>query len=400
VGILTNAGGPAILATDACEAQGLQVPRLPSPVCAKLRAFLPPEASIGNPVDMLASATPDQYQKALRILLAEETLDSVLVIFIPPIATNADAVASAIVEGARGTRKPVLATFMSAKGAPPTLASIPSYPFPESAAIALARAANYGEWRRETPGEIPRFEDLDVETARVIVERALTRGGGWLQPSEIAEMLAAFGIRFAKIRMARTSEEAAAAASEIGFPVAVKAVGPTILHKTDVGGVRLGLTDARAVVAACREMSMRLQDSVTDFLVQAMVPGGVEVMAGVTQDSTFGPLIAYGSGGTLVELVSDVAFRLHPLTGPDVAAMLEEVKGTALLRGYRGSAPADEAALKDLLLRLSALMEYCPEVREMDLNPIKVLDRGALVVDARIRIARRPLTPPSRRVYY
>jgi acyl-CoA synthetase (NDP forming) len=289
---------------------------------------------------------------------------------------------------------------MSAKGAPPTLASIPSYPFPESAAIALARAANYGEWRREPPGEIPHFGDLAEGVARAVVDTALARGGGWLDPTETARMLEAFGIPMAKIRMAKTAEDAAAAARELGFPVAVKAVGPTILHKTDVGGVCLGLTDARAVVAACREMKARLVETLTDFLVQAMVPGGVEVIAGVTQDPTFGPLIVYGSGGTLVELVSDVAFRLHPLTVSDVAAMLEEVKGTALLRGYRGSPRADESALKELLLRVSALVEQCPEVREMDLNPVKVLEQGTLVVDGRVRIGRRPIAPPSRRIVY
>jgi acetyl coenzyme A synthetase (ADP forming)-like protein len=400
VGILTNAGGPAILAADACEAQGLQVPPLPPSLSEKLRAFLPAEASIGNPVDMLASATPEQYQKALQLLLSDETLDSVLVIFIPPIATNAETVASAIVKGARGARKPVLATFMSAKGAPPTLASIPSYPFPESAAIALARAANYGEWRREPPGETPHFQNLAVAPGRAVVERALARGAGWLDPSETDELLAAFGIPFAKIRMATTAEEAVAAARELGFPVAVKAVGPTILHKTDFGGVRLGLGDPAAVIAACREMKTRLQDNLTDFLVQKMVPGGVEVIVGVTQDATFGPLILYGSGGTLVELLSDVAFRLLPLTDSDVAAMLDEVKGTALLRGYRGSPRADEAALKDLLLHVSALVEHCPEVREMDLNPVKVLEKGALTVDARVRIGWRPAAPPSRRIVY
>jgi acetyl coenzyme A synthetase (ADP forming)-like protein len=400
VGILTNAGGPAILAADACEAQGLQVPPLPAAVSAKLRAFLPAEASIGNPVDMLASATPEQYRKALKILLSEETLDSVLVIFIPPIAAHAETMASAIVEGARGTRKPVLATFMSAKGAPPTLASIPSYPFPESAAIALARAASYGEWRREPPGKVPEFGDLDVSRARAGVDKALARGGGWLDPLEAGDLLAAFGIPVAKIRVAKTAEEAAAAARELGFPVAVKAVGPTIQHKTEVGGVRLGLGDAAAVAAACREMKRRLEETLTEFLVQAMVPDGVEVIVGVTQDPTFGPLVLYGSGGTLVELVSDVAFRLHPLTDSDVAAMLDEVKGTALLRGYHGSPRVDEAALKDLLLRVSALVDHCPEVREMDLNPIKVLAHGALAVDARIRIGRRPVAPPSRRIVY
>ncbi len=400
VGILTNAGGPGILAADSCEALGLELPPLSPATAAKLRAFLPAAASVGNPVDMLAAAPPEHYRKALKILLSEDKLDSVLVIFIPPIATNPDAVATAIVEGAKGARKPVLGTFMSAKGTPPALATIPCYPFPESAAVALARAAAYGEWRSEPPGETPTFEDLHVARARSIVDRALAAGGGWLGPADVQELLTAFGIPVAAIEVASDENAAVAAARKLGFPVALKAVGPAILHKTEVGGVLLGLKDEAAVAAACRDLQKRLGSGLTDFLVQAMVPGGVEVIVGVTQDSTFGPVVLYGSGGILVELVADVAFRLHPLTDIDVAAMLDEVKGTALLRGYRGAAPADESALKDLLLRTSALVEHCPEVREMDLNPVKVLARGARVVDARVRIGRRPILPPSRRIAY
>ncbi len=289
---------------------------------------------------------------------------------------------------------------MSAKGAPPVLAPIPCYPFPESAVIALARAAAYGEWKRQPAGKVPALTGIDVAKARAVVDRALERGGGWLGPIETEELLSAFAIPVAPMRLARTEAAAAAAAKSLGFPVVLKAVGPTILHKTEVGGVRLNLGDEAAVRAACRDLKKRLGEDLTDFLVQAMVPGGVEVIAGVTNDSTFGPLVLYGSGGTLVELLADVAFRLQPLTNVDVDAMLEEVRGTALLRGYRGAPSLDEAALKDLLLRLSALSEHCPEVREMDLNPVKVLARGVRVVDARVRIERRPVLPPSRRIAY
>ncbi len=400
VGILTNAGGPGILAADACDARGLELPPLSPATVARLRSFLPAAASVGNPVDMIASATGEHYRKALRILLDDENLDSVLTIFIPPIATQAEAVATAIVEGTKGARKPVLATFMSAKGTPPVLSAIPCYPFPESAAIALARAADYGQWRRQPPGKVPALDGIDVERARGVIARALAGGGGWIEPLEAAELLTAFQIPVAAMRVARDEAAAAAAAKDLGFPVAVKAVGPTILHKTEVGGVRLNLTDEAAVLSACRDLKKRLGASLTDFLVQSMVPGGVEVLVGITQDPTFGPLVVYGSGGTLVELVADVAFRLHPLTDRDVAAMLDEVKGTALLRGYRGAPRGDESALKEMLLRVSALVENCPEVREMDLNPVKVLPRGVRVVDARIRVGRPPALTPSRRIAY
>ena len=400
VGILTNAGGPGILAADACEAHGLELPPLSPKTAAALRAFLPAAASVGNPVDMLAAAPPEHYREAERILLADETLDSLVVIFIPPIASNVEEVAAAIVEGAAGASKPVLATFMSAKGAPRVLAPIPCYPFPESAVIALARSAAYGEWKRQPVGKVPSLEGLDPPRARALVDRALERGGGWLGPAETQELLTAFGIPVAPMALARTEADAAAAARSLGFPVVLKAVGPTILHKTEIGGVRLDLADEAAVAAACRDLKKGLGDDLTDFLVQPMVPGGVEVIAGATHDATFGPLVLYGSGGILVELMADVAFRLLPLTDVDVDGMLEEVRGTALLRGYRGAPQMDEAALKDLLLRLSALVDACPEVREMDLNPVKVLARGVRVVDARVRIERRPVLPPSRRIAY
>ena len=400
VGILTNAGGPGILAADACEGEGLTVPPLSPATSEKLRTFLPAAASVGNPVDMLASAPPEHYRRALKLLVAEEGLDAILVIFIPPIATNPEEVATAIVEGARGSKKPVLATFMSAKGTLPVLAPVPCYPFPESAAIALARAAKYGQWRREPPGEIPSYDDLDVARARAVLETALARGAGWLGADETEALLGSFGIPVAPARVARDIDAAVLAARSVGYPVALKALGPTILHKTEVGGVRLGISNEEDLRAACRDLSERLRESLAEFLVQAMVAGGVEVLVGVIQDPTFGPLVVYGSGGTLVELVADVAFRLHPLTDADASAMLEEVKGTALLRGYRGAPRADEAALKDLLLRVSALIEHCPEVREMDLNPVKVLASGLRVVDARVRVARRSVPPPSRRVAY
>jgi len=400
VAIVTNAGGPGILAADACEAQGLQLPALAPETAAALRAFLPAAASVANPVDMLASAPPDHYVRTLKLVLADPNVDSLLAIFIPPIATDADAVASAIVDGTREARdKPVLAIFMSARGAPPILQSIPSYAFPEPAAIALARAVEYGEWRRRPAGAVPEFSDVRADDAREVVGAALARGGGWLDPVECDRMLAAFGIPTASVRLVKDGASAAAAASEIGFPVVLKAVGPSILHKTEVGGVRVGLESAAAVRDAAAQMASRLE-GLTGFLVQAMVPGGVEVIVGVVRDPTFGPLVVYGSGGTLVELLSDVAFRLHPLTDADAAAMLEEVRGTALLRGYRGAPKADEAALQDLLLRVSALVEACPEVREMDLNPVKVLGRGASVLDARIRVERRTTPGRSRRIVY
>ncbi len=387
VAILTNAGGPGILAADACEAHGLELPTLSDKTVTELRSFLPPTASVANPVDMIASATSEHFERATRLLLADENVDSLMVIFIPPLVTQAEDVAASIVSAAAGAgHKPVLANFMSAKGTPEILKNIPSYIFPEAAASALAKVTAYGDWRRRPSGTMPIFKDIRVEAARAVIERALARGGGWLTPVEIDELLSAVGIRSARTRFASSVEAAVAAAREIGFPVALKAAGPAILHKTEVGGVALNLDDEGSVRSAYTAMADRLGDALTGAAIQEMVRGGVEVLVGATLNPTFGPLVLYGSGGILVELLNDVAFRINPLTDLDVEDMLNAVKGTALLRGYRGAPVADEAALRELILRVSALVEICPQIHEMDANPVKVLEKGAVVVDARVRV--------------
>jgi len=401
VAILTNAGGPGILAADACEAHGLELPMLSDATIAELRSFLPATASVANPVDMIASASPAHFLRATRALLADGNVDSVIVIFIPPLITDPEAVAAAIVEGAKDANgKPVLANFMSAKGAPDILSSIPSYEFPESAASALAKVTTYGEWRSKPAGTVATFSDIRADDAKAIVDRALARGGGWLSPVEIGELLGAAGIPVAKSRVAANLDEALTAAARIGFPVALKATGPAIIHKTEVGGVALNLADAAALRRAYDDMTARLGADLTGVIVQEMVAGGVEVVVGVTLDQTFGPLVLYGSGGILVELLNDVAFRINPLTDTDVREMMSEVKGTVLLRGYRGSSPADEAALSEIILRVSALIEICPQIQEMDANPVKVLEKGAIVVDARVRVDRLVELPPTRRIAY
>ncbi len=401
VGILTNAGGPGILAADACEAHGLELPMLADATIVELRSFLPATASVANPVDMIASASPEHFLRATRALLGDQNVDSLIVIFIPPLVTDPDAVAAAIVEGAKhANRKPVLANFMSAKGAPEILGSIPSYGFPESAASALAKVTAYGEWRGKPWGTVPTFDDIRADDAKAIVDQVLARGGGWLSPIEIGELFAAAGIPVAKSRLVSSVDDALKAARKIGFPVALKATGPAIIHKTEVGGVALNLVDEAAVRRAYNDMAARLGADLTGVIIQEMVAGGVEVLVGATLDNTFGPLVLYGSGGILVELLNDVAFRINPLSDIDVREMLNEVKGTALLRGYRGSRAADEPALSEIISRVSALLEICPQIQEMDANPVKVLENGAIVVDARVRVDRLVEPPPTRRIAY
>jgi acetyl coenzyme A synthetase (ADP forming)-like protein len=400
VAILTNAGGPGILAADACEANGLQIVPLSERTRVELRSFLPEAASVANPVDMLASAPPEHYRLALGALLADENVDSVLTIFIPPLVTDPDAVAAQIAAAANGaTDKPILGIFMRSEGAPPGL-TIPCYAFPESAAIALARVTAHGEWRRKPIGVIPALAGVSDDTAREIVETTLARGGGWLTSDETQRLMAAVGIRTAAVQLTTNVDAAVAAALAIGFPVAVKAVAPTILHKTERQAVRLDLRDAAAVRAAAVDFEERFRGELSGLLVQQMIAGGVEMLVGAVQDPTFGPVVVCGSGGVFVDLLGDSAFRIHPVTSDDAADMIRELKGARLLSGYRGAPAADETALRDVILRVSALLTICPEVMEIDLNPVKVLVRGASVVDARVRVERHHAAERARRVEY
>jgi acetyl coenzyme A synthetase (ADP forming)-like protein len=411
VGIVTNAGGPAILAADACEANGLVVPPLSDDTAGALRAFLPAAASVGNPVDMIASATADQYRRAMELVLADPGIDSLLVIFIPPLVTAAETVATAIraAVAAHTVRsqshpeslrpKPVLATFMGAQGALP-LSPIPAYLFPESAAVALARVTQYGEWLRRPLSEPPIFPDVDREAARSLVAGALARGGGWLAPLESHALLQSFGIPAAAGRLARTADEAVEAAGLIGYPVVVKAVGARILHKTELNAVRLNLADAGAVRSAVLDLQARLGDRIETVFVQPMIAGGIEMVIGAVTDPAFGPLVMAGTGGVLVDLIGDTVFRMCPLTDADAEDMIGEMKGQALLHGYRGAPRADVAAFKETLLRVSQLVEACPEIQEMDINPLLVLASGASAVDVRVRIGPRPGPIKGRRISY
>lgn len=400
VAVLTNAGGPGIMAADACDANGLELAALSDRTIAALRAVLPAAASVGNPVDILASATPDQYGQAATLLLGDAGVDSLLVIFIPPLVTRAAQVARAIVAVSAGGAKTVLANFISARGAPPEIAPIPSYTFPESAVTALARVTSYGAWRRRSKGTVPTFTDVRPDVIRTVVDGAMARGGGWLTPVEVETLVTAAGIRTASARVVATAEQAVAVAAEIGYPVALKAVGPEILHKTEVGGIVLGIDGEAALHDAFRALTSRVGEGMTGALVQQMVSGGVEMLIGALVDPTFGPVVACGSGGVLVDVLRDTVFRLHPLTDVDAAEMVDGVKGVTLLRGYRGHPPADEPALVETLLRVSALLDICPEIQELDVNPLKVLERGTRAVDVRVRVSGRQAQPSTRRISY
>lgn len=399
VAIVTNAGGPGILAADACEADGLTLAQLSDETRQRLREFLPAAASVTNPVDMIASASADQYAKTLSAVLADPNVDAVIAIYIPVLPTDAPNVAAVIRESAvLAADKTLVATFMSVQGVPAPLAPVPAFPFPERAVAALARAAKYAEWRKRPVGIVADFSDFDTVRLRSIINARIAAGGGWLDPIEGRDLLRAARIDSADLDLVTTRDQAMEAAARIGFPIVLKAAGP--LHKSDVGGVRIGLENAAVTGAAFDDMKQRIGDAMTGAIVQKMVGRGVEVMVGATTDPSFGHIVAYGAGGTLVELLSDVAFRIHPLTDEDVDEMIAQARVSKLLRGVRGAAPADQRALEQLIERVSELLEICPEIRELDINPVMVLEHGAVAVDARVRVEAIVPGPPSRRVSY
>lgn len=385
VAILTNAGGPGILAADACDAHGLTLAKLSNTTVASLGSFLATAASVKNPIDMLATASADDYRRALPLLLADPEVDSVLVIFIPPLVTQASDVADAIATTARGATKPVLATFFGAAGIPESLAPVPCYAFPESAAVALARALEYARWRARPVGTVPSYRDLEVASMRSIIDRAQDTGGGWLDPSSAFALMENCGLTTAPLRTVITPEGALAAARELGYPVVLKGAGPTLLHKTEANAVHTGLASEDAVLRAFHALHRR--PDVTHIIVQSQVRDGAEMFIGGMLDPHFGHMVMCGSGGTLLELVRDTSCRLVPVTDRGASDMVEEIRGKALLRGFRGSPPVDEEAYRGALLRVSALLQHCPEIEEIDLNPVIVTRDGAFVVDVRVRIA-------------
>jgi acetyl coenzyme A synthetase (ADP forming)-like protein len=390
VAILTNAGGPGILAADACLAHGLAAAELSAATRSALQAFLPAAAAVNNPVDMLASASPAHYLQALQLLLADPGVDSAIVIFIPPLITSADEVAAAIAAAASESGKPVAGVFMRSHAAPESLAAVPCYAFPEPAAIALSRVAAYGEWRQQPLGEVPSFPDMQEGLARAVIDTALRRGGGWLSAVEANALVSAAGVTTPRSQFATSVEEAVEAAAKLGLPVAIKAVGAALLHKTEHGALRLNLDSMVAVRQAAVELTKALGDRMDGLLVQAMIGGGAEMMVGAINDPLFGHVVVCGSGGVLVDLLADSACRLHPVTDRDAQEMVASLKGVRLLRGFRGAEQADEAAFRNTILRISALVGLCPEIQELDLNPVKVLPGGVSAVDVRVRVEPRP----------
>jgi acetyl coenzyme A synthetase (ADP forming)-like protein len=391
VGVVTNAGGLGILCADACDAAGLTLPSLSAETTAALAALVPREASLANPVDLLGSATEKTYEAALPHLLADPRLDALIVLFVPPVVARPEDVAAAIGRAAAGAEKPVLAVVMSAAGTPAVLhedgSTVASFPYPESAARTLGLAAKRAEWLRRPAGTVPSLDGIDAGRARQIVESALAASGAaWLDPARTGDLLEAYGVPRVQERVAEDEDAAVAGARELGYPVVVKTAAPGA-HKTERGGIALDLRDEREVRTAIARIGLPV-------LVQPYLHGGAELLAGVVQDPVFGPLVAFGPGGVLAELIGDAGFRIAPLTDVDAEDLVLGGKAGRLVRGFRGASPADAGALVDLVHRLARLAEDLPEVAELDLNPVIATPSGLAVVDARIRLEARTQTRP------
>jgi acetyl coenzyme A synthetase (ADP forming)-like protein len=395
VAVLTNAGGLGILCADACEAAGLELAALGPETSAGLAELLPAEASVDNPVDMLGGATAATYAAAVPRVLADPRVDALIVLFAPTVAATAEAVALEVeaAVGTAGADKPVLAVIMAAEGIPEPLRApsrnVAAFTYPESAARALGRAAERAEWLRTPQGDLVEPDGIDRDAARRVVERALAEGDdAWLAPGETRELLRAYGIPLVEERLAEGPDAAAAAAVELGFPVVVKSAVPGA-HKTEAGGIALDLREEAGVRAA----AVRIGGAV---LLQPMIRGGAELLAGVVQDRVFGPLVAFGPGGVFAELIGEAAFRIAPLTDTDAAELVTSGKAGRLVAGFRGAPAADADALADLVLRLARLGDDLPAVGELDLNPVLALQHGCVAVDARVRVTRPEQRPRAK----
>jgi acetate---CoA ligase (ADP-forming) len=398
VAILTNAGGPAIMAADACSALGLQLPELATQTTAKLESFLPSEAATGNPVDMIASARPESYEFCMRALVEDPGVHSVMVVFVAPPTTDPSATLDAIARVCDEDHGKTIVVCLMGRIDQLEQADVlksrkvPVYIYPESAARALSAMVARQQWLAKPKGTLTSFA-VDRDRARNIIAGALERGGGYLYDDEAHELLGTYGIPLTRSIRCLTDDEAVKAALQLGLPVAMKVSSPRIVHKSDAGGVFLNLQSElevrgayHQIMSASRQMLGDTED--VGVAIQEMVPGGNETIIGMSTDPSFGPVLMFGAGGVHVEVLKDVVFRLCPVTDVDAEEMISELRSYRLLTGYRGMEAADLKQLREIIQRVSALVGDHPQIIEMDLNPLKAFsDRSRTrVLDWRIRV--------------
>lgn len=394
--ILTNAGGPGILAADAMDASGLQLAELSPVTVERLRPLLPSEASLRNPLDMIASATPAGYRAAMEALLADPGIDAVVPIFVPPFGVKQEDIADAIVGAKNEHAKPVVAVLMGREGLPygrETLhaAGIPTYIFPESAARALAALNRHVEWcARPAPIRRP-LVGIDRAAACAVVAQARAAGREHLTPVEALALVRAYGIAVPRSELVTSQDAAAACAASIGYPVVLKIASRDIIHKSDVGGVRVGIGSEEALRDAYTNMVTQVaalapEARIEGVVIQGEAASGVETIIGMTRDPLYGPLVMFGLGGVFVEALRDVAFRLAPVDDAEALDMMRAIRGARLLDGFRGAPATDQPALADVIQRIGQLGVDFPAISAVDLNPVIALARGVIAVDVRVRL--------------
>jgi len=400
IAIVTNAGGPGILATDALERAGLSLARFQNETITALQQYLPDVASAANPVDVLGDARADRYRFALEAVVADPNVDGLLVLLTPQAMTEIEATSQAVGSLAQNTEKPILACYMGEARVRAGIDllqtyGVPNYPFPERAALAFKAMSEYRQVRARPEPKYASFE-VDRQGTRAVLDKVRAAGRMTIGDSEARQILSAYGLPIPKSEIAATQEEAVEIARQIGYPVVLKIASPDILHKTDIGGVKVGLRSAEEVGDAFELMVYRAQRYVPEAhiwgcLVQEMAPsGGQEVLVGMNRDPQFGPLVTFGLGGIYVETLRDVTFRVAPFSVQEAEAMLSEIRAHALLDGVRGQPPLDKAAIVDALLRVGQLVQDFPEIAELDINPLIVYPRrqsdlpGAIAIDMRL----------------
>jgi acyl-CoA synthetase (NDP forming) len=392
VGMITNTGGPAVIATDVLVNGGLEIPPLSERAEAVLKEKLFPEATVANPVDVLATAGAEHFRAALDVMMDEDQIDSLYINFVTPFFVDTESIAKEIVEVSKQGRKPIICNLMTDKrqwtGTMRILmdGGVPCYSFPGTAARALVALTHYHQIRSREIGQITTFDDVDRDLAKSILQRAKQAGRKFLSATEVYELLAAYSIPIADWRVVDTADEAERAAAVIGFPVAIKADSADILHKSDIGGVAVDLKHNESVRSVINEMQERFEAQDLRLLVQKYLPGGKEVIAGAKIEEGLGHLIMFGMGGVYVEVLEDVVFKLAPVTTVEAREMLSSVRTAALLKGVRGEGGVDEEGIAEIIQRLSQLVSDMPTIRELDLNPIVAYEDRVFVVDARIGI--------------
>jgi acetyl coenzyme A synthetase (ADP forming)-like protein len=392
VGLITDTGGPAIIATDELVDAGLEIPPLSDKAKATLKEQLLPQASLRNPIDVVATAGAPHYRAALDVLMDEENIDSVYINFVTPSFVDCEAVAKEMAEVSRQKKKPIVCNYMTDKpqwtGTTAILkeGGIPCYDYPEMAAKALSALTRYNDLRSRNIGEVHTFDDVDKTKAESLLKQAKDGKRTILTAAEVYEILAAYGIPAAPWKITDSINEAVEAAEEIGFPVVIKADSESIVHKSDVGGVAVNLVDKAAVEATVKEMTDKFGAEGLKFFVQKFMPGGQEVIVGAKAEHGLGHVVMFGLGGVTVELFKDVSFEITPVSEFEAKQMLSSIKAYPLLSGFRGAKGVDQKKLVEVIERVSQLVTELPAIQEMDLNPIIVYEYTICVVDARISI--------------